>query len=156
MLGRRGTESRNPICKENLTMTFEPVSVIQNNVGSSTAQLRPEGCRWRSRRECERPGVPVLFWPHRSGSQTTPSCFSSLTEGGRMVETLNQPPHKLIKTHGEIWSGLFTCSEWRRLLSSIAGSTLGLMVKRFSAMLVSKSTYMLQINDGVTFVNTAT
>lgn len=35
------------------------------------------------------------------------------------------------------------------LLSSIAGSTFGLMVKRFSATLVSKSTYMSQIREGL-------
>lgn len=44
--------------------------------------------------------------------------------------------------------------ELRHLLSSIAGCTFGLMVKRFSGMLVSKSTYMFQIRDEVQLINT--
>lgn len=42
----------------------------------------------------------------------------------------------------------------RHLLSSTAGCTFGLTVKRFSAMLVSKSTYMFQIRDEVQLINT--
>lgn len=36
---------------------------------------------------------------------------------------------------------------WRHSLSSIAGCTLGLMVKRFSATLLSKSTYKIRSSD---------
>lgn len=78
--------------------------------------------------------------------------------------TIRTYQHRL-KTLGDFWSGFSALimrvklyspvlnPAWRHLLSSIAGSTFGLMLKRFSAMLVSKSTYMFQIRGGVKFVN---
>lgn len=47
---------------------------------------------------------------------------------------------------GEVTTAALTPA-WRHLLSSIAGCTLGLMVKRFSATLLSKSTCMIQMGD---------
>lgn len=142
MLGSRGRESRNPICQRELD--FDIWAEIWG---------LPRKCFHQIRYEAQTRGMYITQQEVIRAS----SCSSSLLatsvrksdnpiillfsgKGRGIIDSVNK---LTIPSQANV---ILSEDNWH-ILSSIAGCTLALMVKRFSAMLASKSTYTFQFRN---------